>query len=248
MPDPVQPKPSSQTQLRLRQEQSSPARRAAGPVKIDTAEFLLSARRRNQFPRDGLPEVAFVGRSNVGKSSLMNRLLGRKGLARTSRTPGRTRAVNYFLINRRFYFVDLPGYGFARASRTERQRWAELMTDYFQDRPDARGRLLLQLVDGKVGATPLDLQAAVYFRSLGLEPVIVATKIDKVPRSKRARSLASIRQTLELAAGAGPVAASAVSGEGVPRLWSDISDLLAPGETSRAGGAPGQNLAGGAPA
>ena len=224
--------------MRLRSEQSSPARRATGPVKIDTAEFILSARRRDQFPRDRLPEIAFVGRSNVGKSSLMNRLLGRKGLARTSRTPGRTRAVNYFLINRRFYFVDLPGYGFARASRSEREKWAELMTDYFQDRPGGRCRLLLQLVDGKVGATPLDQHATLYFRSLGLEPIIVATKIDKVPRSRRARSLASIRKTLELAAGVEPVAASAVSGEGVPRLWCDVSNHLESGGGScRAGGA-----------
>ncbi len=212
-------------------------------MKIDTAEFLLSANRRDQFPRDLLPEIAFVGRSNVGKSSLMNRLLRRKGLARTSRSPGRTRAVNYFLINRNFYFVDLPGYGFARAPKSERQRWAELMNDYFQDPaggapeagpgklPAKRGRrqessrLLLQLVDGKVGATALDQQAYEYFRSLGLEPLIVATKIDRVSRSKRTRHLAEIRRTLELADGA-PIAASAVSGEGVKKLWTEIAALL----------------------
>jgi len=198
-------------------------------VNIDTAEFILSANRRDQFPSDGLPEIAFVGRSNVGKSSLMNRLLGRKGLARTSGAPGRTRAVNYFLVNRRCYFVDLPGYGFARAPKAERRRWAELMTAYFQDRQANPSRLLLQLVDGKVGATALDLQATEYFRSLDLEPVIVATKIDKVSRSKRARSLASIRSALELVADDEPVAASAVSGEGVKRLWNVISALLESG-------------------
>ncbi len=226
-------------------------------MKIDTAEFILSANRPDQFPRDRMPEIAFVGRSNVGKSSLMNRLLRRKGLARTSKSPGRTRAVNYFLINRRFYFVDLPGYGFARAPKAERRRWGSLMEDYFQDsshagrapRPATGGarsslppsvlrgevpfvpvpgarRLLLQLVDSKVGATALDRQAIEYFRSLGLEPVIVATKIDRVPRSKRSRNLASIRRDLELTDGALPLAASAVSGEGVKQIWSGISILL----------------------
>ncbi len=198
-------------------------------VKIDTAEFILSANRRDQFPRDLLPEIAFVGRSNVGKSSLMNRLLRRKGLARTSRSPGRTRAVNYFLINRRFYFVDLPGYGFARAPKSERQRWAELMNDYFREPSEntaTTSRLLLQLVDSKVGATALDVQAAEYFRSLGFEPLIVATKIDKVPRSKRARGLAEVKRSLELADGSAPIAASAVSGEGVNQLWSEISHLV----------------------
>ena len=92
-------------------------------MKIDTAEFERSAQSPKQFLRDGLPEVAFAGRSNVGKSSLLNRLLKRKALARTSRTPGRTQAVNYFLVNRRLHFVDLPGYGFAKAARSERQRW-----------------------------------------------------------------------------------------------------------------------------
>ena len=193
-------------------------------MKIDTAEFLISANRRDQFPRDQLPEIAFVGRSNVGKSSLMNRLLRRKGLARTSSSPGRTRAVNYFLINRRFYFVDLPGYGFARASKSERQRWAELMNEYFQEAPPSR--LLVQLVDGKVGATALDRQASEYFRSLGLEPLVVATKIDKVPRSKRARGLAGIRRSLELAEGVAPIAASAVSGDGVKQVWTEIAALL----------------------
>ncbi len=195
-------------------------------MKIDTAEFVLSANRRDQFPRDGLPEIAFVGRSNVGKSSLMNRLLRRKGLARTSRAPGRTRAVNYFLINRRFYFVDLPGYGFARAPKAERQRWAELMEDYFGHGPGDAGRLLLQLVDGKVGATPLDEQAFEYFSSLGLEPLIVATKSDKVPRSRRARGLAAVKEALELTEDSSLIAASAVSGEGVKQVWNEISIFL----------------------
>ena len=193
-------------------------------MKIDTAEFILSATRLDQFLRDDLPEIAFVGRSNVGKSSLMNRLLQRKGLARTSRSPGRTRAVNYFRVNRRFYFVDLPGYGFAKVPRAERQSWAELIEDYFRN---ARGRrLLVQLVDAKVGATRLDQQAFEYFDSLDLEPLLAATKIDKVPRSRRARALAGIRRALALPDTMDLSAVSAISGEGVRQLWSRISSFL----------------------
>ena len=102
-------------------------------MKVEAAEFVLSAHGSGDYLRDGRPEVAFVGRSNVGKSSLLNRLLGRKGLARTSSTPGRTQAVNYFLINRRFYFVDLPGYGYAKAGKEDRREWAARVEGYFRE-------------------------------------------------------------------------------------------------------------------
>jgi GTP-binding protein len=207
-------------------------------VKVSTAEFVCSAHHRRQFSRDGLPEVAFVGRSNVGKSSLMNRLLNRKGLARTGSTPGRTRAVNYFLINGKVYFVDLPGYGFAKAPRTERQRWAALMDEYFGTPAAAPAavspRLLVQLVDGKVGATRLDVDALDYFHSLGLEPLIVATKIDKVPRTRRPRSLSAIRQRLGCVDGETIVPFSAVTGEGIQQLWRGIADFLEQGRSPAA--------------
>jgi GTP-binding protein len=201
-------------------------------VKIDSAEFVLSAMRREQFRRDGRPEIAFVGRSNVGKSSLLNKLVRKKGLARTGSTPGRTRAVNYFLINDRFYFVDLPGYGFAKASRSERQKWAELMNDYFRaqhaaGRPeDAPEKLLVQLVDSKVGATALDVEAQDYFQHLGLAQLLVATKIDKVPRSRRHRALKAIRERLEIPDHVSLVPFSAQSGEGVQELWKGVRNYL----------------------
>lgn len=194
-------------------------------MRIDSAEFVLSALHADQFQRDGRPEVAFVGRSNVGKSSLMNRLLGRKGLARTSSTPGRTQSVNYFLINDKIWFVDLPGYGFAKASKRDRDKWARLMGDYFADAA-ARNMLLIQLVDAKVGATPLDRQATDYFLDLGVPPLVVATKIDKIGRSKHHRQLTSIRQHLELPEGAGPLPVSAVKGDGLQSLWKEIGAFL----------------------
>lgn len=208
-------------------------------MKIHTADFVLSAAERSQFRRDGRPEIAFVGRSNVGKSSLMNRLLGRKGLARTSSRPGRTQAVNYFLINERFYFVDLPGYGFAKAARVERERWAALMDTYFRFAAEGEGErsvLLVQLVDAKVGATLLDQQGAQYFDDLGFWPLVVATKIDKVPRSKRVRNLRAIAKDLALPDGEEPIAVSATSGEGVPRLWKAIQAHLDPTREAVASG------------
>lgn len=165
----------------------------------------------------------------------MNRLLGRKSLARTSSTPGRTRAVNYFLINDRFYFVDLPGYGYAKAGKADRQAWAELMERYFRrqdgQREDGSGRdaaraSVVLLVDGKVGATDLDVQALEYLLHWGTDVVVVATKIDKVGRSRRARQLAEVRNKLGLAEGAGPVPVSAHTGEGVKELWREVEPRL----------------------
>lgn len=192
-------------------------------MKIDTADFVRSAHRSEDLIADGCPQVAFVGRSNVGKSSLMNRLLGRKGLARTSSTPGRTRSVNYFLINCRYYFVDLPGYGYAKAAKQERQTWAELVDRYFRHAREKKTRVrIVQLVDAKVGATPLDVEAHAYLASFDLPVTVVATKIDRVGRGKRASILAAIRSGL--GAGVGPIPVSAVSAEGTKDLWRVIDD------------------------
>jgi GTP-binding protein len=190
-------------------------------VRVNSAEFVLSARSPSDFVRDGRPEVAFAGRSNVGKSCLLNCLLGRRGLARTSRTPGRTQAINYFLINGQFYFVDLPGYGYAKASFRERQRWATLMERYLRHALPAAELVLL--VDAKVGATDLDVQAAGYLEEKGARPIVVATKIDRVPRNRRRAALEQVRTVLSLAEGQAPLGVSARSGEGVRALWRTIT-------------------------
>lgn len=198
-------------------------------MRITSAEFVRSAHEADQFPRDGLPQVAFVGRSNVGKSSLMNRLLGRKGLARTSSTPGRTRAVNLFLINRRFYFVDLPGYGYAKAGHGERQRWAGLVESYLRhaaSEPNGGPAQVVQLVDAKVGATDLDAQALDYLLSFDATVTVVATKADKLPRGRRKGAMDDIRRTLGLPEGVAPLAVSAKTGDGVGELWNAISARL----------------------
>jgi len=162
-----------------------------------------------------------VGRSNVGKSTLLNRMLGRRKLARTSRTPGRTRAVNYFLIDDSVYFVDLPGYGYAKAGKKDREAWAKLVDLYFEQ---AAPRLtVVLLLDGKVGATPLDEQAYEFLVSQDIEIVPVATKIDRVKRSRRSRAMFDIATTLGLPAG-GPLEISGRTGEGVDRLWSRLRE------------------------
>ncbi|HEY9420786.1 MAG TPA: ribosome biogenesis GTP-binding protein YihA/YsxC, partial [Thermoanaerobaculia bacterium] len=165
-------------------------------MKVETAEFVRSAHGSGDYLHDGRPEVAFVGRSNVGKSSLLNRLLGRKALARVSSTPGRTQAVNYFLVNRRIYFVDLPGYGYAKAGKEARKEWAARVEGYLREALPAA--LVVLLVDGNVGATPLDVQAYQYLSGLGAKFVIAATKIDRISRGRRAAAVQKIRETLGL--------------------------------------------------
>jgi GTP-binding protein len=193
-------------------------------LRIDTVQFVLSAFSDRDFPRDGKPEVVFVGRSNVGKSSLLNALLGRKALARVSSTPGRTRAVNYFLVNRRFYFVDLPGYGWAKAGQRERQRWADLAEAYF--RHSAARALVIQLVDAKVGATDLDRQAWDYLTGFGIPVTPVATKIDRVPRGRRRRQLEAVRDKLDLQPRQPIIALSSRTGEGMKELWKELDACL----------------------
>jgi GTP-binding protein len=200
-------------------------------LKIETAEFVRSAHSDADFMRDGRPEVGFVGRSNVGKSSVMNRLVGRKGLAKTSSTPGRTRSVNYFLINRRFWFVDLPGYGYAKAAKDDRREWAALVESYLRDAA-SRLRLVL-LVDAKVGATPLDVQAFDYLSGLGVALTVAATKIDRVPKGKRAGVLHGIRAALGLSDDIPLVPVSAHSGEGMKQLWGAVQPHLAAGTGTR---------------
>ena len=193
-------------------------------MKIETGRFIRSAVSETDFVADGLPQVAFVGRSNVGKSSLLNRLLGRKSLARISSTPGRTRAVNYFLINSTFYFVDLPGYGYAKVGKQVRKEWARLMDGYFRSAPQSLR--IVQLVDAKVGATPLDVEAKDYFAELEIPTTVVATKIDKVARGRRPAQLKDIRSTLRMSDDAALIPFSAVQGDGLKELWREISAFL----------------------
>jgi GTP-binding protein len=197
-------------------------------MKISSAEFVLSAFAESQWPRGGLPEVAFLGRSNVGKSSLINSLLNVRGLARTSNTPGRTQALNFFLINRRFHFVDLPGYGYARVPRDVRESWGQLVTGYLAKREPLV--LSIQIVDSRHEPTSLDLQLREWLLAEGKPFLTVATKSDKLSQNELSRNLVRARQVLRAAGdGSGDevVAYSAVTRRGRENVWRAIEEALA---------------------
>ena len=164
-------------------------------MNLHNVEFLISAAAPKDFPGNRLPEIAFAGKSNVGKSSVINRLLQRKNFARVGEKPGKTIHVNYFTIEKRCYFVDLPGYGYAQVSQKEKDRWARLMEDYFAaDRID----LGILIVDARHAPTNNDITMARWFLESECPFVVVANKLDKVKKSQLAGNLETIRQDLEL--------------------------------------------------
>ncbi len=165
-------------------------------MKIRSAEFILSASSPWQFPSPTLPEIAFAGRSNVGKSTLINSLLNRKKLVKTSSTPGKTQLINFFKINDTFHFVDLPGYGFAKVPENVRQQWQRLIEAYLQERESLRNVVLI--VDSRHGATTQDRQLKEWLDYYERPVLIVASKIDKLKRGQIQKHLKQIRQDLSL--------------------------------------------------
>lgn len=180
-------------------------------------EFIRSAAARTQFLRDGLPQFAFAGRSNVGKSSVINRLVGRKNLAYVGASPGKTTQINYFLVDRGAYLVDLPGYGYAKVSRAEKERWGRLMESYFQDEAQIITAGVL-IVDIRHKPTADDVTMHTWFRETGCPEIVVANKLDKLKRSQVEPALALIRETLELTEADVLVPFSAEKGTGKEEL------------------------------
>ncbi len=190
-------------------------------MKITSAEFVKSAFEKGHWTTDGRPEISFLGRSNVGKSSLLNALLNRKGLARTSNTPGRTQSINFFLINDRFHFADLPGYGYARVSKTMRSDWGKMAEQYLFERRELT--LSIHLVDSRHTPTELDRQLHEWLTVNQKEQIIVATKVDKLSNNELAKSLGVIEKTLP---GAKIIAFSAPTGKGRDAVWAEIESAV----------------------
>ena len=164
-------------------------------MNLNKVEFLISAAATKDFPKNRLPEIAFAGKSNVGKSSVINRVLNRKNFARVGETPGKTIHVNYFTVDSKCYFVDLPGYGYAKVSQSEKERWGKLMEDYFASQRITLGILI---VDARHAPTNNDITMARWFMDTGCPFVVVANKVDKLGTTKIAPNMNIIRQDLEL--------------------------------------------------
>jgi GTP-binding protein len=203
------------------------------PVQVVSAEFAKTATRPEEWPRGPAPELAFVGRSNVGKSSMLNALARRKGLARVSATPGRTRALQFFDLSfrptpaarpRQVRFCDLPGYGYAKVSKDERDRWAAMIEDYLRGRDVLRAVVLI--VDARHPPAESDHDALAFLRGGGRSVIVAATKIDKLPRTRVGAALRAVEDSLGLARG-DAVPFSAVEGTGADALWARIASAAA---------------------
>ena len=185
-------------------------------VNLQKAEFVRSAAKASDFPRDRLPQVAFAGRSNVGKSSVINRLLNRKNLARVGAAPGKTTHINYFLIDEKFYLVDLPGYGYAKVSKAEKERWGRLIQSWFDD--PSLMTLGVMIVDARHKPTADDCTMGTWFKQAGRPYAVVANKLDKLKKSEIASNLARIRETLGLDETVKVIPFSAEKGDGKQEL------------------------------
>ncbi|MGA1367159.1 MAG: ribosome biogenesis GTP-binding protein YihA/YsxC [Blastocatellia bacterium] len=191
-------------------------------MKETKAQFVLAATDPSSFPRDQRAEVAFLGRSNVGKSSLLNSLLGVRGLARTSSTPGRTQSINFFLIEQSFYFVDLPGYGYAKTSKEKRRAWGQLIERYLAERPQLV--LSILLVDARHEPTLSDLQMKSWLQHHGLPFWVVCTKVDKLSANERRKAQQQAMATLGTDR---VIPYSSITREGSSQVWEVIRSSVA---------------------
>lgn len=196
-------------------------------INLQNAEFIRSAAKREDFPRDGLPQIVFSGRSNVGKSSVINRILNRKNFARVGNSPGKTIHINYFKIDGKFYLVDLPGYGYAKVSQAEKARWGRLIQTWFDD----TGLMTLgcMIVDARHKPTADDCTMGEWFKATGKPFLVIANKLDKLKKSEIESNLQRIRDTLELDDTVQIIPFSAEKGEGRERLLGEIADHVGEG-------------------
>ncbi|MEF9917924.1 MAG: ribosome biogenesis GTP-binding protein YihA/YsxC [Eubacterium sp.] len=193
-------------------------------MKVTKAEIVMSAVQESQYPEDQLPEIVLLGRSNVGKSSFVNTLIERKGLARTSSQPGKTQTMNFYKINEAFYFVDMPGYGYAKVSKKEREKWGKMIEKYLQVRENIA--LIILMIDSRHEPTEDDCMMYEWLTYYGLDPIVVATKADKISRSRQKKALDNVFSTLGLRKKSDVILFSASEKLGKEEAWSVIEERL----------------------
>lgn len=191
-------------------------------MNVTKAEMIITAGKASQFPVHDMPEIAFAGKSNVGKSSLLNAMLNRKALARTSSQPGKTQTINFYSVQDTFMFVDLPGYGYAKVSKEERERWGKLIEGYLQNRSQLKKIILLIDIRHEVGSN--DKMMYDWIKHYHNEVIVVATKLDKIKRSQLQKQLAIIKKGLGLSGADRLVAFSAETKQGCEELWKIIEE------------------------
>lgn len=189
-------------------------------MQVHNVELTISAVKPKQYPDKGYPEIALAGRSNVGKSSLINSLINRKNYARTSSQPGKTQTLNFYNIEDELYFVDVPGYGYAKVSQKEREKWGRMLETYFEKRQELKG--VISLVDARHEPTKLDQQMVEFLHYYNLPLLVVGTKLDKIPKSKWNKAESTIKKTLKLTGKDRLVLFSAVTKQGKEDIWAWI--------------------------
>lgn len=193
-------------------------------MKVNKAEIIISAVSQKQYPPDQLPEIALAGRSNVGKSSFINRLINRRNLVRTSSKPGKTQTLNFYLINEGFYFVDVPGYGYAKVSKTEREKWGRMLEEYFETRVPLKAVVLI--VDIRHEPSREDKQMVEYVNYLDIPLIIIATKMDKISKNKRARAISQMEKIFAQYDNLTIIPFSSETGENKDKAWKAIESYL----------------------
>ncbi|SFG34211.1 GTP-binding protein [Halobacillus alkaliphilus] len=189
-------------------------------MKVNYADIVISAASKKQYPKAPIPEIALAGRSNVGKSSFINKMIQRKNLARTSSKPGKTQTLNFYIINDLFHFVDVPGYGYAKVSKKERAKWGEMMEEYFSEREQLRATALI--IDSRHKPTEDDVIMYNYLKHFGLPVMVIATKLDKLKKSQKHKQLKTIQEVLEMEEEDTLIPFSSETGEGKELAWKTM--------------------------
>jgi len=193
-------------------------------MKVHNVEMVISAVRPDQYPEDGLPEFALAGRSNVGQSSFINRMIGRKALARISSKPGKTQTLNFYKIEEQLFFVDVPGYGYAKVSKTEREAWGKMIERYFTGRQELKA--VVQIIDLRHPPTADDRMMYDFLKHYNIPCIVIATKADKIPKGKWDKHKKIVKETLEMEKSDSLIVFSSETGLGFEEAWKTIENKM----------------------